>query len=277
MIVVSGARGMLGTYLDGDGILKTDLPELDVTDAVAVRKFVAAHRPELFLHLAALTDVDQCERQPELAERVNVTATRNVAGACAEADCAMLYVSTAQVFPGTKPSGYVETDATGPVNVYGRTKLAGEEVVRATVAKHYIVRTSWLMGGGADTENKFVGKLLELMKTGRELRVVDDKRGSPTYARDLAETLRKLTESGRFGTYHAANRGCCTRFELARALTELTGADVSVHPVPSTDFPLPARRPDSEVLLTTELARAGLPLLRPWREALRGYLHEWGY
>jgi dTDP-4-dehydrorhamnose reductase len=268
---------MLGAYIDGDAILKTDLPELDVTDGAAVRRLVHLHRPELFLHLAALTDVDQCELQPELAERVNVVATRNVAEACAETGCAMLYMSTAQVFAGTKPSGYVETDATGPLNAYGRTKLAGEEVVRATVDKHYIVRTSWLMGGGADTEKKFVGKLLELMKSGRELRVVDDKRGSPTYARDLAETVRTLTESGRFGTYHVANRGWCTRYELARVLADLTGAEVSIRPVPSTEFPLPAPRPDSEVLLTAELAKAGLPPLRPWQEALTGYLREWGY
>lgn len=266
---------MLGGYFTGADILKTDIEELDVTDAEAVAAMVERHRPEAFLHLAAMTDVDACQLHPDRARRLNVDATENVARVCAHAGTTMVYVSTAQVFDGRKHEGYTETDTPAPVNVYGETKLAGEEIVRGLVPRHYIVRTSWLMGGGPQTDKKFVGKLLMLMEERSELKVVDDKFGSPTYARHLADTVLALVESGRFGTYHVAAGGACSRFELAQALVALTGRNTRVERVPSSAFPLPAPRPDSEVLLTNELPRAGVAPPPSWWESLATYLREW--
>ena len=266
---------MVGSYLHDARVRRTDLPELDVTDGDSVRQFLRDAEPDLVLHLAAATDVDACELDPDFAERVNVEGTRNVAEACAEMGCELLYMSTSSVFGGEKDEAYDETDTPSPLSAYARSKLEGEAIVRELVKRHYIVRSGWLMGGGPETDKKFVGKMLGLMEARDEIEAVNDKFGSPTYTADLAQTILQLVRTGQYGLYHAANAGCCTRYDCAVEIANAIDRDVRIKPVSSDAFPLPAPRPRVEALRSVNLDRVGIPPLRPWQEALRAYLREW--
>jgi dTDP-4-dehydrorhamnose reductase len=276
-ILVTGASGALGSYVPdvfGDEELTlTGRQELDVRDAAAVAAAVRETRPDVILHLAAATDVDACEQRPGDAFAVNASGTQNVARAAGEAGALVVYTSTAAVFDGAKPEPYVEADEPSPANVYGESKLAGERSVRA-LERHYVVRAGWLVGGGA-RDRKFVGKIVELILGGeRRLRAVDDKIGSPTYAPDLLHGVRRLLETGAYGVYHMVNPEPASRYEIARAIAELLGADVEIEPVSSDVFPLPAPRGRSEAMRNERLEQLGLDLMPPWRERLAHYLHE---
>src|SRR3989344_2873536 len=179
---------------------------MDVSDLPGVLRVFKAHRPGLVLHLAAATDVDRCETDPEYAFRVNARGTENIALACKKFNIPMVYVSTAEVFDGKKKAPYRETDKPRPVNAYARSKLEGEKAVQRHLKKYFIVRTAWLVGGGRN-DKKFVGKFLRLLETNRTINVVRDKVGSPTFVRDLAKNLLLLADSGRYGLYHLCNRG----------------------------------------------------------------------
>ena len=277
---MTGAGGMVGSYVErvfgGWELSLTDIVPgavvVDVTDAVAVRTAIAQVRPDVVLHLAAATDVDRCEREPEWAHRSNAAGTEHVARACRETGATLVYISTGSVFPGDKPAPYVETDEPGPVNAYARAKLAGERAVAALLSRFYIVRAGWMLGGGA-RDTKFVGKMAELIAAGRTpLRAVHDTCGTPTYARDLLAAIAGLLETGAYGVYHAGNAGWCTRYDMALAIREALGRpEVVIEAVDSSVFPLPAPRPRSEAIECRALARLGLAP-RPWREALHEYV-----
>lgn len=281
-ILVTGAAGVVGGYVgevfaDHDLIL-TDIAggliELDVRDTDAVRKLVLDARPDTVIHLAAATDVDRCEQDPDLAHDTNATGTRNVALACREVDAVLVYTSTAGVFSGEKQEPYTESDEPGPANVYGHSKLGGEREVEALLDLYYIARAGWMVGGGPK-EKKFVGMMLGFLDEGRtELQAVNDKFGSPTYAKDLATGIKQLLDSGLYGLYHLVNGGPpCSRYEVAVALCEILGRDdVTVEPVSSAFFPLPAPRARSEAMVNHKLEQLGINPMRPWREALEAYL-----
>jgi dTDP-4-dehydrorhamnose reductase len=275
---VTGAAGALAGYVPhvfGDSDLTlTDRSRLDVRDARIVAEAVARAKPDVILHFAAETDVDACELHPDEAFAANATATENVAQAAREAGAVVVYTSSAAVFDGDKLEPYVEADATRPANVYGRSKLAGEQALERLLERFYVVRAGWLVGGGA-RDRKFVGKIVELILRGeRHLRAVDDKLGSPTYALDLLRGIRRLLETDAFGLYHMVNPAPATRYEIALAVAETLGADVEVEPVSSDAFPLPAPRGRSEAMRNERLERLGLDLMPPWRERLAHYLHE---
>ena len=283
-ILVTGAAGVVGGYVaevfaDEDLVLTDvvgDVDRLDVTDAAAVRSFVADAAPHVVVHLAAATDVDRCEQDPDLAYRTNAIGTQNIALACRDVGAELVYTSTAGVFGGEKPEPYVEFDAPGPANVYGHSKLAGERVVETLLDRYYIARAGWMVGGGPK-DRKFVGKMLEIVERGdTHLRAVDDKWGSPTYAKDLARGIRALLGTGHHGLYHLVNAdGNCTRYEVAVALCEILGrGDVRVEPVGSAYFPLPAPRARSEAMRNYKLQLLGIDPMRPWREALEAYVRE---
>ena len=203
---MTGARGQLGRELQvafaSQTVLATDEPDLDVTDAAAVGRTVDAFRPELIIHAAAYTDTRGCEDDPGLAMRVNGDGTRNVTLACRRAGAALLYVSTNEVFDGAKGEPYLETDEPRAINAYGSSKLLGERHVRSLLQKAYIVRTSWLYGGG----NDFPAKVLQA-KSG-QLPMVTDEVSSPTWARDLAQAIARLVElDAPAGIYHLTNSG----------------------------------------------------------------------
>ncbi|MGB9301319.1 MAG: dTDP-4-dehydrorhamnose reductase, partial [Anaerolineae bacterium] len=210
-IVITGALGQLGRslqeVLQGHELLLLDLPEHDVTDP-GIISAIGSYQPDVVIHAAAMTDVDGCELDPDSAYRINALGTRNVADACQTCHAALLYVSTDYVFDGTKGEPYLEFDDPNPLSVYGRSKLAGEVLVRDLLTRYYIVRTAWLYGPGG---RNFVTKILGLAAHREDLSVVTTEVGSPTYAPDLAEAIARLIEHPLYGTYHLVNEGSCSR------------------------------------------------------------------
>jgi len=281
-MLVTGAGGMVGSYvakqLHDYAPILTDVlagfENLDVCDPAAVSQMIAKARPEIVLHLAAATDVDRCEREPDVAFRANAIATQNVALACQQHDAVLIYVSTGGVFSGNKPEPFTEFDRPAPVNVYGRSKLAGEVIVQNLLRRYFIVRAGWMIGGGAK-DKKFVGKLVELIRGGGQtpLRAVDDKFGSPTYGKDFVAGIGSLLERREYGLYHLANGGVCSRYDVAMELRALVKReDVQIESVSSAYFPLPAPRARSEALRNYKLELLGRNPMRPWRDAVRDYV-----
>jgi dTDP-4-dehydrorhamnose reductase len=269
-ILITGARGQLGRELQralaAQTVSATDEPELDVTDAAAVDGAVDAFRPDLIIHAAAYTDTRGCEADPALAMRVNGDGARNVALACREAGAALLYVSTNEVFDGAKGEPYLEADEPRPINVYGRSKLLGEEHVRSLLDGSYVVRTSWLYGGGRD----FPAKVLQA-RPG-QLSMVTDEVSSPTWARDLAQAIARLIErDAPAGIYHLTNGGGCSRFQWAEQVLALAGRqNVVLRPITQAEFNAPYRKPAFSELANTAAAALGV-VLRPWSDALGEY------
>jgi len=274
-VAVTGAGGMLAQAvvpaLRGAGHAVTALTraELDVTREADVRRVIAGEKPQWVVHLAAYTDVDGSESHLEQAMRVNGEGAGHVAAAAREAGAGVLAISTDYVFAGDDPRPRRETDPVGPVSAYGRSKLAGEEAVRASNPRHLIVRTAWLYGRGG---KNFVDTIRTRALAGTPLAVVDDQRGSPTWTEDLAQALMELMERGAAGTFHATNGGECTWHEFAREICALVGAHVEVARQSSAQLARPAKRPAFSVLDTTKLEQAighGLP---HWRDALARYV-----
>ena len=280
---VTGASGMTGSYApavfdDFDLTLSDHAGSpviLDICDSAAVRDAFEAVRPDVVLHLAAATDVDRCEQEPERAYRHNALGTENVALACREFDVLLVYVSTAAVFSGDKPEPYVEYDDTNPISFYARSKLAGEHSVASMLERYYIVRAGWMVGGGA-RDKKFVGKLAQMMFEGHsEIKAVNDKIGSPTYAKDFLAGIKAILPTEHYGLFHMVNEGKCTRCDVAEAIKRGLGkTNVTIQPVSSDHFPLPAPRGASEALRNLKLELTGFHRMRPWQEAVDEYLVE---
>jgi dTDP-4-dehydrorhamnose reductase len=281
--VVTGARGQLGACLVArlqasethrlvGGFAREDL---DVGDAAAVARVLRDARPDVVVNAAAMTQVDRCESEPALAERANAIAPASLAEACRALDAQLVHVSTDYVFDGRGTRPYTETDPVAPRSAYGRTKLAGEQRVLAALPGALVVRTAWVFGPGSN----FVRTILlaaarALRGDGPALRVVDDQRGSPTYADDLAGALIGLVEADGAGIYHVANAGIATWWDLARAAIDEWGhPELPIARVSTQEFPRPAPRPAWSVLDTGRAERLGVRM-RPWREALRAYLHS---
>lgn len=288
-ILVTGAGGLLGRELQqllrGDPQASIDLrsptrphdlvalsrEELDVTDADAVRRAFDRHAPDAVLHCAAWTAVDRAEEEPREARRVNVGGATHVARAAAAAGAVMVYPSTDFVFDGEKDAPYLPDDPTGPLSVYGRTKLDGEEAVRAAGPEHLVVRTSWVYGGGG-----FVDAILARARAGEALRVVDDQVGRPTWARSLALLLFQLLEGGARGVWHVADAGAVSWYDFAGAILEAAGEEAELTRVSSAAYGAAARRPAWSVL-DTEATEAflGRPMT-PWPRSLERYLGREG-
>ena len=280
-ILVTGAKGMLGTDLSrilrkkGHQIEATDLEEIDVRDSELVQRTVARVQPDWVIHLATLTDVDGCERNPDEAFRVNTLGTQHVALACRDVGAVMVYISTISVFDGTKCKPYTEFDTPNPQSWYSRSKYQAELMVERLLDRYYIVRAGWMFGGGRQ-DKKFVAKILDLAAERSSLSVVDDKLGSPTYTCDFASGIERLAQTGLYGTYHMVNTGSyCSRYEFAQAILEFAGITTcSLHPVSSAEFALPAPRPRMEATCNYQLELRGWNWMRPWRDALREYITE---
>ncbi len=242
----------------------------DITDAEAAARVV--QRGDVVINCAAYTDVDGAESDASTAYAVNAAGPEHVARACAHADAQLIHVSTDYVFSGdfgaAHPRPYEPSDETGPLGVYGVTKLAGERAVQAALPEATVVRTAWVYTG--ETGKDFVAVMRRLAAGDGPVDVVDDQTGSPTYVADLAAALLQVIDAGLRGRIlHAANEGAATRFEQARAVFEECGADPErVRPVSSAQNPRPAPRPRYSALSGLQSAAAGLTPLRPWRTAL---------
>ncbi|MEW5987161.1 MAG: dTDP-4-dehydrorhamnose reductase [Chloroflexota bacterium] len=283
-IFITGAAGMLGAavcrQLAGQHELITPTrAELDITDEAAVWRWLREWRPGVVIHLAALTDVDRCQREPELAYRVNAQATATLAAACREVGANLIFLSSIAVFNGRHTRPYLEADAPDPANVYGRSKWQAEQAITAISYEtnsrlsasfaYYVIRSGWLFGGG-QRDKKFVQLILRLAGEQSTIPVVADKAGSPTYVKDLAQGLERLLTAGLpSGVYHLVNNGPpVSRYELAQTIVRMRGLDVAIRPVTSGYFPNLAPRPAMEAASTLYLT----DWLRPWPEALAEYL-----
>lgn len=276
-VAITGAGGQLGKELQllfgasGHEVIAWSRADLDVTDAGAVAERIAAAKPDVILHCAAYTKVDDCETQVERAFLVNATGAGNVARAANQIGAKLVYISTDYVFDGAKGAPYVETDTPNPINVYGASKLEGERLVARLHDRHFIVRTSWLYG---EHGPNFVATMLRLARDNKEIRVVDDQVGSPTWTRDLAKALLNLVTTDGYGIYHLSNSGCCTWFEFAREIFFQAGLEVSLTPITSEEYRRPARRPQYSVLEHARWIALGNADLPDWRESLSYFIRR---
>lgn len=273
-IAITGSKGQLGTALQqrlvGEALLPLDLPEWNVADAAQVSSALEAFAPEVVIHTAALTNVDQCEVEPDAAYRVNALGTQNVALACQRLGAAMVYISTDYVFDGTKDAPYLEYDPPSPLSVYARSKVAGEWYTQALLSRFYIVRPAWLYARGG---HGFLQTVLRLARERGSLSMVTDEVGSPTYAPDLADAIARLIPSRMYGIYHFTNSGVCSRYEWACAILRLSGLD-HIPVTPSQGYVRKARVPRRvELRNFCGATQLGI-VLRPWQEALVDCLRE---
>ena len=284
--LVTGAGGQLGRCLVARLqasprhalAAALDHAALDVTDRAAVRRAVLdapGGVPDVVVNAAAMTHVDRCEAEPEAAWRANALAPALLAEAAREAGAVLVQVSTDYVFDGRASRPYREEDPTGPRSVYGRTKLEGEQRALAACPETLVARTAWLFGPGRN----FVRTILAAAErahlgSGPPLRVVDDQRGSPTWAGHLADGLLALVEGAARGVYHVVSSGSATWWELARAAVDAWGhPELPIEKVTTAAFPRPAPRPAWSVLDAGRAERAGVHM-PPWREGLRAYLES---
>jgi dTDP-4-dehydrorhamnose reductase len=247
--------------------------ELDFADPSAMRAAVERVRPELVVNAAAYTAVDKAESEPELAMRVNAESVGALGEEALKVGARVVHYSTDYVFDGEKAGAYAETDATRPLNVYGRSKLAGEEALLASGAEAVILRTSWVY---APWGKNFVRTMLRMGELQKEVRVVDDQVGTPTSAQDLAAATVNVVEkwNGQRGIYQAAARGAVSWCGLARKIFQLAKMDVTVTPIKSEDWATPARRPKNSQLDCTKLEREFGVRLPPWGQGLKSVVRE---
>lgn len=275
-IAITGARGQLGSaFCAALGANHELVPlgheQLELGEPAAVAQ-IAATGADLVIHPAAYTNVDGCARDPELAYRVNGLGTKYVALACRRLGAPLVYISTNEVFAGDAARPYTEYDAPGPVNAYGRSKWAGEQVVRELLDRFYIVRVAWLFGGARN----FVRTVLRLAADPPVggLRMVDDEVGSPTYSLDVAAAVAQLIASEHYGTYHFVNTGACSRYDFARAILQQGGYhQLPLAPIKLADFQRDSVPPPRTPLANLAGAALGITL-RPWQEALKVYLEN---
>ena len=245
-VLVTGVGGQLGydviKELEKRNIdcIGVDRAEFDITDFEASHKFITDYMPDAVIHCSAYTAVDKAEDEPELCYLVNAVGTENIAKICKEIDAKMVYISTDYVFDGTKDGYYDVNDIPNPINVYGKTKLAGEKVVQEFLDKYFIVRISWVFGING---NNFVKTMLRLGKERSVLNVVDDQIGSPTYTADLAPLLVDMIHTDKYGIYNATNEGECSWAEFAEEIFKVAGMNVKVNHITTDEYLAKARRP----------------------------------
>jgi dTDP-4-dehydrorhamnose reductase len=284
-VVIFGSTGQLGTdlvaALDESSrfeVIPLAHEDADCTDRDAVRKALATSRPQIVINSAAFVRVDDCEDRADEAFRVNAIGAFNIGKSCAEHDALCVYISTDYVFDGMKESAYLESDRSNPINVYGASKLAGENLVRQAASRSLIVRMAGLYGktGARGKGGNFVEAVIHRAKAGESLQIVNDVRTSPTYTADGARAIVRLLERDATGIFHVTNGGSCTWYEFATAALSIVGLSASVNAVSSKNYAAQATRPRNSSLASEKLESFAVRL-RPWRAALGAYLHEKGH
>ncbi len=268
-VLLAGSQGQLGRTLQETWqeleLIAPSEAEFNIVDWPATLRVVQEVAPDLVVNAAAYTDVDGCETEQDLAYQVNALGPRNLASACLAVGAALIHISTNCVFDGTAREPYLEFAPTNPISVYGHSKLAGEEAVRAVLPRHYIVRTAWLYSLHG---RNFVKTVLRLARERSQLAMVADEVSSPTYAPDLCRALLALARQPLYGTYHFTNAGACSRYEFAWEILRLAGRpDFPLEPILLADYPRPSRPPLYSPLRNFCGEAIGIRL-RPWQEAL---------
>jgi dTDP-4-dehydrorhamnose reductase len=279
-ILLTGKNGQVGwelcrTLMPLGEVISVDVDELNLADATAIRKVVRDVKPAIIVNPAAYTAVDKAESESELALAINGTAPGVLAEEAERLGSLLVHYSTDYIFDGTKPSAYAEEDAPNPLGVYGATKLAGEEAIRAAGCKHLILRTSWVYGARG---NNFMLTMLRLAKERRELRIVNDQTGAPTWCRSLAEITALIlaqlncpNANPAFGTYHLTSSGSVSWFDFAVEILRMAKVEPlpRLIPIPTSEYPLQAQRPANSVLSNGKLLRAFNLAAGDWKENLR--------
>lgn len=274
-LLVTGAQGQLGsdvlTAAAGRGIhcIGVGRGDFDITDFATAKKYILDSRPDAVIHCAAYNKVDLAEENTEICNRVNFEATANIAAACRDCGAKLMMISTDYVFDGAKQGLYEPEDAVNPLSVYGRSKAAGEAAVQEISDRFFIVRTSWLYGKSG---GNFVKTMLQLSRKQKQISVVDDQIGSPTYTVDLAPLLLEIAGSEKYGIYHATNEGFCSWAQFADEIMRLSNAKCKVNHVTSAEYAAKAPRPKNSRLSKDKLLTSGFYKLPLWQDSLRRYL-----
>jgi dTDP-4-dehydrorhamnose reductase len=276
-VLVTGYAGQLGydtiRLLEARGIdcRGVDMADFDLTDGQAVKDYVQTYRPTVIVHCAAYTNVDKAESQPEICAAVNGMGTVNIVRAALSVGAKFVFISTDYVFPGTGDQPWQINDPYGPVNVYGMSKVQGEDAVRSLMTRYFILRTSWVYGKNG---HNFVRTMLRLGSEKKEIRVVNDQIGSPTYTRDLARVICDILPTEKYGIYHVRNEGFISWYQFAKMIMEKAGLPCKVLPILSSEYPTPAKRPLNSRLDGSRLAEAGFEPMPAVENALDRYLRE---
>ena len=272
-IFITGGSGVLGGYVlktfSSDKLYSPSHSEVDILDTEQLNKTFEIFKPEIVIHLAAKTNVDECEKNPKEAMLINSEGAKNLAVLCKKFKSFLVYISTAAVFDGEKEF-FSEDDLPNPVNVYGKSKLSGEKYVEKNLRDYLIIRAGWLIGGGKN-EKKFVSYIINQAKENNVIKAVNDKVGTITYAKELSLLIKDLLSEKQEGLFHFGSRGVCSRFEIARKILEIIGKDIKVIPVPSSYFEksFSAPRPKREVIISRRIKFPST-----WEESLTNYLTE---
>ena len=274
-VMITGANGQLGRavnlqYADSGEyeLINTDVGELDITNIDKVMTFVREVKPYAIINCAAYTAVDACEKEEDLAFRINAIGPRNLSIAATETGAKMMHVSTDYVFDGNGTRPYRETDPTGPQGAYGRTKLAGEDFVREFSDRHFIVRTAWLYGDGKN----FVKTMLRLSETNDKVRVVMDQVGSPTSADELAKAIAYLLPTENYGLFHGTCEGDCSWAQFTEEIFRLAGKNTIVEAITSEEYAAAAKRPAYSILENYMLKMTTDFMLADWHDAIAAYI-----
>lgn len=281
--LITGAGGQLGRewagYCRSRGIAYSGFTsrELSITDPGNVEKAIAEYQPDAVINCAAYTKVDAAEQEREKAFAVNAAAPAELARICGEKGILLVHYSTDYVFEGAAghktflPDGYPEDFAANPMNIYGKSKLAGEEFIKASGSEHLIIRTSWLCG---QYGSNFVKTMLRLAESGKELKVVNDQFGSPGFAANVVHNTYVLIQAGESGTFHISSAGICSWYDFAVEIFKQKGLHVSVKPVSSSEFPAAAKRPAFSKLNTEKMAKIEGALIESWQDGLKKLLRQ---
>ncbi|WP_312094078.1 dTDP-4-dehydrorhamnose reductase [Aminipila sp.] len=276
-ILVTGASGQLGfdicRELEKRKIehVGTNSTDFNITNKEKTKDYIMKYNPTVIIHCSAYTAVDKAEDEPEKCFNTNKGGTCNVAEICKELGCKMIYISTDYVFSGTGEIPYEVNDETEPQNIYGKSKLAGEGIVKELLDKYFIVRISWVFGKNG---NNFVKTMLRIGGEKDKINVVSDQIGSPTYTADLAPLLCDMAISEKYGTYHATNEGFCSWAELAEEIFEVAGYKTKVNPITTKEYPTKAIRPKNSRMSKLVLSKNGFEQLPTWKNAIKRYITE---
>lgn len=276
-VLVTGAKGQLGQdilrLLESQSweVFGFGREELDITDERQVHEKVLSIKPDIIIHTAAYTQVDQAESDEATAFKVNAEGTKYLAQAAEAVGAKFCYVSTDYVFDGTKDTPYKADDQTNPQTIYGKSKLVGEQYTQEYCSKSYIVRTSWVFGLYG---NNFVKTMLRLAEENKELGIVHDQVGSPTYTTDLARFITSLVQTDKYGVYHGSNSGVCSWYEFAKEIFKQSNIEIVVNPLTTENFPRPAARPKYSVLDKGMIEENGFESFQDWKEALKDFLKK---
>jgi len=282
-IVITGSNGMLGTDLVdllknrkaslGLNLEVIEAPReiLDITLEDNVSAFISTHTPDIIVNCAAFTNVDKCETEREAAFNVNTLGPKHIALAAEECGARLIHISTDFVFDGNSNRPYAEDDHTNPLSEYGRTKLEGEKNIQAHCDSYLIVRTSWLFGHHGIN---FIAKMVELAGHNKELSIVTDETGSPTYTPDLAGALWSLIKQKCGGIINVSNEGSCSRYEWAEYIFKTMGCKIRINPIKSFEYKRPAKVPLNSTLNCNKFTTVTGMRMRQWKEAVASYLKK---